>query len=177
MDQPVPGSTASGPSLIVLRGNSASGKTSTAWRVRSLFGDGLAIISQDSVRINVLGEPDIRGGVNIEMIDAMARIALGRGYHVLLEGVLAADRYGDMLHGLHRDHPGRSSFFYLDIPWEETLARHSTRKKAQEFGPEEMREWYIPHDVLVDVGEVVIGPENTLDVTARLLLDTVLTST
>ncbi|MBV6700991.1 AAA family ATPase [Kitasatospora aureofaciens] len=177
MVEAVPGSGVSGrPRLIVLRGNSAAGKTSTAWRVRSLFGGKLAIISQDNIRINVLGEPDIRGGVNIAMIEAMARLGLARGYHVLLEGIFATERYGSMLRGLHRDHTD-SSFFYLDVPWEETLTRHATREKSREFGAKEMREWYIPHDLLAGVGEIVIGPDSTLDDSAQLMLDTALAFT
>lgn len=162
--------------MIVLRGNSASGKTSTAWRVRSLSSEGLAIISQDTIRINVLAEPDIQDGINIEMIDAMTRIAHGRGCHALLEGVLATERYGAMLRALHRDLAERSFFFYFDIPWEETLIRHAMREESQEFGVEEMREWYSPHDVLANVGEIVISPESTLDDSARLILDTAFTS-
>ncbi|WP_406205417.1 kinase [Kitasatospora sp. NBC_01560] len=164
------------PSLIVLRGNSASGKTSTAWRVRSLSNERLAIISQDTIRINVLGEPDVQGGVTIEMIDAMTRVALGRGCHVLLEGVLAAELYGSMLRRLYLDHPQRCFFFYFDLPWEETVARHATRRKSAEFGADEMSRWFIPYDVLTGVGEVMIGPESTLDDSARLILGAALST-
>ncbi|MFB7675986.1 AAA family ATPase [Kitasatospora purpeofusca] len=157
--------------LVVLRGNSASGKTSTAWRVRAMTAERLAIISQDTVRINILAEPDTQDGVNLTMIDTMTRLALDQGYHVLLEGVLATERYGTMLRRLTRDHPNRCSFFYFDLPWEVTVTRHATRKKAADFGPSKMRQWFVPHDVLNGVGEILIGPDSTLDVSARLILE------
>ncbi|MFD0261027.1 AAA family ATPase [Kitasatospora indigofera] len=171
MEHPTPRPSLTGPSLIVLRGNSAAGKTSTAWHVRALFGAGLALISQDNVRINVLAEPDVAGGAAVEMIDAMVRTALRRDYHVLLEGVLATARYSRMLRDLHQDHPERSFFFYLDVPWKETLARHATRRKQEQFGAEQMAEWFIPHDVLDGVGEISIGPCSSLDQSAHLILN------
>ncbi|MFE6868707.1 AAA family ATPase [Kitasatospora sp. NPDC057692] len=171
MEQPVIRSGVSRPALIVLRGNSASGKTSTAWRLRSLVGESLAIISQDTVCINMLGEPDVENGASIEMICRMARIALRRGFHVVLEGILVSERYGTMLRGLHRDHAGRTCFFYFDLPWPELLARHATRKKSQEFGLAEMQRWFIPHDHLPGVGEVLIGPGSSLDSSAQMILE------
>jgi hypothetical protein len=34
----------------------------------------------------------------------VARFGLGRGFHVIVEGVLRAAHYGPMLEALHRDH-------------------------------------------------------------------------
>ncbi len=103
--------------LIVLRGNSGSGKTSVARAVRQAHGYGLALVGQDVVRRELLRERDVAGGVNIGLIDTIARHCLDNGYHVLLEGILTAERYGPMLQALHRDHAGTSAFFYLDVPW------------------------------------------------------------
>ena len=48
--------------LIVLRGNSASGKTSVATGIRNRDGRGIAIVSQDNLRRTVLRERDTPGG-------------------------------------------------------------------------------------------------------------------
>ena len=32
--------------------------------------------------------------------------------------------------------------YYFDIPFEETVRRHNTRDKKQEFGEEDMRRWW-----------------------------------
>jgi hypothetical protein len=55
--------------LIVLRGNSASGKSSVAAGIRSRYGRGVAIVGQDNLRRTVLRERDIPGGVNVGLID------------------------------------------------------------------------------------------------------------
>jgi chloramphenicol 3-O-phosphotransferase len=85
--------------LIVLRGNSASGKSSVAAGLRERFGRGLAVVAQDNLRCTV------------------ARCALDAGFHVVVEGILAADR-------------GPTRHYYLDVPFDEPLARHATKPIA-----------------------------------------------
>jgi hypothetical protein len=48
--------------------------------------------------------------------------ALEHGYHVILEGVLDRNRYGDMIAGPRREHPGETHVFYLDVAFEETIS-------------------------------------------------------
>lgn len=55
--------------LIVLRGNSASGKSSVAAGLRDRFGRGLAVVGQDNLRRTVLRERDRPGAANIGLID------------------------------------------------------------------------------------------------------------
>ncbi|GAA4613132.1 kinase [Actinoallomurus liliacearum] len=159
----------SSPALIVLRGNSGAGKTTTAHAVRAAYGRGLAIIGQDVVRRQMLREHDVPGGVNIGLIDTITRHTLGAGYHVVLEGILAADRYGPMLQALRRDHP-RSAWFYLDASWEETLRRHAGRPQRDEFGAAQMRQWYRPLDLLPDRCETVIAEDSALEATVRRVM-------
>lgn len=46
--------------LIVLRGNSASGKSTVARAVRDRYGYGIALVGQDNIRRTVLREKDVR---------------------------------------------------------------------------------------------------------------------
>lgn len=62
--------------LIVLRGNSASGKSTVAAGIRERFGRGLALVGQDNLRRVVLRERDRPDAVNIGLIDTVARYAL-----------------------------------------------------------------------------------------------------
>ncbi|MEU4541837.1 AAA family ATPase [Nonomuraea dietziae] len=159
------------PQLIVLRGNSGSGKTSVALALRAAYGRrGLAVIGQDTVRRDILREPDVQGGVNIGLIDTMTRYTLEHGHHVVLEGILFASRYGSMLRALRHDYAGRSAFFYLDVPFEETVRRHATRPQRTQFTAEQMREWYIERDLLPGGYETVIGQDSSLEETVRLML-------
>jgi predicted kinase len=48
--------------LIVLRGNSGSGKSAVAKALRRSYGRGVAWVSQDLIRRTILGEKDQPGG-------------------------------------------------------------------------------------------------------------------
>ncbi|GAA2301987.1 hypothetical protein GCM10010149_59120 [Nonomuraea roseoviolacea subsp. roseoviolacea] len=112
--------------LVVIRGNSASGKSSVAQGLRDHYGRGVAIVGQDVIRRNVLREHDTARGANIALLGRIAREALEAGFHVVLEGILYADRYGHMITSLVRDHRGVSRCYYLDVPLEATLVRHAS---------------------------------------------------
>jgi chloramphenicol 3-O-phosphotransferase len=56
--------------LVILRGNSASGKLSVAaGGLREKFGRGLAVVGQDNLRRTLLRERDRPGAANIGLID------------------------------------------------------------------------------------------------------------
>ncbi|WP_406497080.1 kinase [Streptomyces sp. NBC_01604] len=162
-----------GTRLIVLRGNSVSGKSSVAAGIRDRFGRGLAIVGQDNLRRIVLRERDLPGAANIGLIDTVARYALDAGYHVVLEGILYADRYGEMLARLRADHRGPTHGYYLHVPFGETLVRHATKPIAEEVGERDLRDWYRELDLLPGDVETVIGTDSTLPETVdRIMLDT-----
>jgi hypothetical protein len=157
--------------LIVLRGNSGSGKSTTAAALREACGRGVAWVSQDLIRRVILKEKDRPGGVNIGLTDQITRYSLDRGYHVVLDGIFYADHYEPMLAALDRDHLGLSRFYYLDVSMEETFRRHATRPQATDFGAEDMRGWYRPRDLLAGIRERVIPETSTLQQTTTLILD------
>jgi predicted kinase len=66
--------------LIVLRGNSGSGKSTVAKTLREAYGRGIAWVSQDLIRRIILKEKDEPGGVNVELIGQVARYSLDNGY-------------------------------------------------------------------------------------------------
>ncbi|AWT47171.1 MULTISPECIES: AAA family ATPase [Streptomyces] len=159
--------------LIVLRGNSASGKSSVAAGLRQRFGRGIALVAQDNLRRIVLRERDRPGAANIGLIELTARYALDAGFHVVVEGILYADRYGDMLARLRADHRGPTHGYYLDVPFDETLARHATKPIADDVDARQLRDWYRPRDLLPGGVETVIGADSALHETIdHIMLDT-----
>jgi Zeta toxin len=129
------------PVLVLLRGNSGSGKSVLAAEIRARHGRGLAIVGQDNLR----------------------RV-------VVIEGILSADHYGAMLARLLADFPGRSHAYYLDVQFDETLRRHAGKPEAGEFGEREMRRWYRERDLLPGGIEQVIPAESTLEQSVRRVL-------
>lgn len=155
--------------LVVLRGNSASGKSTTAQELRRWIGRGVAWIEQDYLRRILLREHARAGLPNIGLIDQTARYALGHGYHVVLEGGFYSPHYGAMLRQLIDDHAGLTGVYYFQVPFDETLRRHATKPLAK-ASPEQLREWYHPGDLLGVPGELVIDESSSLDETVGRII-------
>jgi predicted kinase len=158
--------------LIVLRGNSASGKSAAARCIRERFGRGIAIVGQDNLRRDILKERDLPGAANIGLIDLTARYALDHGYHAIVEGILQAAHYREMLRRLMTDHRGESRLFYFDVSFAETVRRHATKPQAVEYGAETMRNWFQPHDVLdlPGIDERIIPEDTSLEGAVSLIM-------
>lgn len=138
--------------------------------VRDHYGRGIAIVGQDNLRRTVLRERDVPGGVNIGLIDTVARYSLNHGYHVIVEGILYVAHYGNMLTALRADQRGTSWFYYLDVSFDETLRRHATKPQASEYGRAELSNWYRERDVLPGSFEQVITEEVPLDAIVRQVI-------
>ncbi|MBP6858843.1 MAG: kinase [Candidatus Pacebacteria bacterium] len=160
------------PKLIVIRGNSGSGKGTIAKSIRESSDRKIAIVEQDYLRRFILKEKekDAEALPNIiGLIEQTVTFLLGRGYVVILDGILTMDRYGDMLNRL-KDACHDHHFFYMDVSLEETLRRHSTKPNAHEFGETEMRRWYNSHDHTGFDGEVVISESDSIEKAVSLVI-------
>lgn len=155
--------------LVIIRGNSATGKTTLARELQLALGRGTANIGQDHFRRIVLREHDVAGGDNIDLIEHTVRYCLSIGYHVVLEGILIASHYGTMLRELLEDHSGWSHVYYLEVPLEETLRRHEGRSLRAEVSPEKLREWHVPGDLLDVPGEVALDGSATVEELVALM--------
>lgn len=155
--------------LVIIRGNSGSGKSSVARAVRCRYGRGCALVEQDHLRRIVLRERDTPGGLAPGLIEMTVRFCLDHSYHVVLEGILFAAKYRDMLLRLCAAHLGTTCCYYLDVPLAETLRRHTLRPEASQFTAEQMRGWYLPDDRLGLAGELVVPYTFTLEQTVDLI--------
>ncbi|MFF4647758.1 AAA family ATPase [Streptomyces sp. NPDC001389] len=158
--------------LIMLRGNSGSGKSTVADELRRRYGRGIAIVGQDNVRRIVLKEAT-PGLTTVGLVDVMARHILDQGWHVIVEGIYGAHRYSDALRALAADHVGTTACFYFDLSFEETVRRHATRAKAGSFGADDMRGWWRPDDVIDGLGEKTIGAGQTMPEIADMVMTAV----
>lgn len=150
-------------SLIIIRGNSASGKTSAAWEIRERYGRGLAIVSQDVLRRDILRVQDEPINPAIGLINLTARYALDHGYHVIVEGIMSRQSYGEMLTALVHDHGGQSACFYYDLEFDETVHRHASKSQASEYGADLMREWYRQRDLIPVLNETIFEADISFD--------------
>ncbi|WP_181034259.1 AAA family ATPase [Arthrobacter sp. GMC3] len=157
--------------LIVLRGNSGSGKSAVARALQQELD--AAWIEQDYFRRVVLGETGNYSPLSIELIEHAASLTLSRGRTVILDGMFNASTYSEPLVRLRDGHPGPSLFYAYDLTLEETLLRHQSRPhKAADFGEKEMRGWYRGWNPLLGIAEVRILATESLQATVlRVLAD------
>ncbi|MEN8252024.1 MAG: zeta toxin family protein, partial [Patescibacteria group bacterium] len=146
--------------LVIIRGNSGSGKSTIAKCLRdeAMCSKKIAIIEQDYLRRFILKEKEVDSTDNIELIKLTVLFAFEKGYDVILEGILYSKRYKQMIEEL-MDKSSESYIYYFDISFDETLRRHKTKHNAYEFGKKEMKEWFKEKDVLNFSGEKVLGEE------------------
>lgn len=163
------------PQLIVIRGNSGSGKSSIAKELRLRLPGKTALIGQDHFRRIVLKEKEKTNSDTSDLIAQTVDFALGRGYHVVLEGIFHLAIYQPMFERLVAAHTA-TRFYYLDVSFEETLRRHATKPNAHEYGEKEMREWFHEHDRTGFPGERVLPEDYYLEQSVQTILRDVMKS-
>ena len=147
--------------LIFLRGNSASGKSTTAKLLQKHFREGTLLVSQDMFRIKMLNVRDTPANLSHDLIRQIVEYGKGKCRYVILEGILNTGRYGDMLKELIHYFDNRTHMYYFDLTLEETIKRHNTRDKKYDFGEDSLRAWFVPHDRLRVADEKVFTDETT----------------
>jgi predicted kinase len=160
------------PTLVIIRGNSGSGKSTVAIDVRRRYGRGCALVEQDYLRREVLREHGSNSVPTVapRFITTMARTALNAGCHVVLEGILHTGQYGTPLRELIAGHPGPSSVFWMDVGFDETLRRHAGRRDMTHVTADMMHAWYSALDLLDAPGEQVIEQASSVEDTVAAIL-------
>lgn len=157
--------------LIVVRGNSGSGKSTVARALQQELG--AVWIEQDYLRRTVLGERGNYSPLTVELIAQSAALALQHGRTVVMDGMFNARTYTGCLAALAAGHAGRSLFYAYDLTLDETLRRHGTRPHKQaDFGEKEMRSWFHGWDPLDGIAEqrITVG-EGLAETVDRVLRD------
>jgi len=157
--------------LVILRGNSGSGKSTVAESLRDKLGDNVLLISKDTLKEDFI-TPESPSYYKVlgDMIRNLADIGAKYGYIVIIDGMVGRPKHDALLDELFAKFD-KSLVYTLDIPFEETLRRHAARDKANDFGEREMRAWYRERDHLGIESEVVVGPEQSRDEVVKRILD------
>lgn len=128
--------------LIILKGPSASGKSTVAKLLKQSLESKVCLLDFDVFRDDFLGKQDGYYSTAAKMLMSAATIALGSGYDVIIDGFYRMEDYPDLLPELIAKHPEQNYLFYFDVSLETTIKRHSKREKSAQFGEKELREWY-----------------------------------
>ena len=149
--------------LVIIRGNSGSGKSSLARKLQTHYGRGTLLIGQDTVRRDMLKEKVEPGNLSIDLTESLARFGYEHDLLVLIEGFYETDIYGGMLERLRNLFNSQTLSYYYDLTFEETVRRHRTRVKQEEFTPSDMKRWWKDRDFLGWQEESFFRNEDSLE--------------
>ncbi|MFV0399719.1 MAG: AAA family ATPase [Oscillospiraceae bacterium] len=158
--------------LVLLRGNSGSGKTTVAKLLQDNYVGRALLISQDVVRREMLRVKDTPGNQAIGLLQLLVEYGSRSREITILEGILYTELYGELFRTVRECFGSRVFAYYFDISFEETLSRHSQRSLAGEFGESEMRRWWREKDCLSDIPEqIVTAGQSAEETVARIVRD------
>lgn len=90
----------------------------------------------------------------------------------ILEGILPTADYLPLFEAAVEEYGPHIFAYYYDLPFEETLRRHSAKPNRDEFGEAEMRRWWREKDLLPNIAEEIFTAGLSLEeAVARICRD------
>jgi adenylate kinase family enzyme len=158
--------------IIIIRGNSGSGKSTVAKKLQQEMGEGTMLIQQDVIRLEILKMKEDGNNPSITLIHDIALYGKSIGYDVIIEGMLKKAKHSEMFDQLLREFE-ESHVYYFDISFEETLKRHASKTNSNEFGEEEMKKWWVEKDYLHAENEKLIPEDMSEEEIIKMILEDV----
>ncbi len=155
--------------IIILRGNSGSGKTSVARKLQRSLGRGTLLISQDMIRREMLWVNDGNETKAISLLMDLVLYGKENCEFVILEGILNSEWYHKLFERIKLEYGSKTYAYYYDISFEETLVRHKSKPNCNEFGETEMKSWWKEKDYLELLSEKRISKEISLEKAVKMI--------
>lgn len=156
--------------IIILRGNSGSGKTTVANALQKKLGRGTLIISQDVIRREMLWVRDESETKAISLLISLVRYGKQNCDFVILEGILNAVWYKELFEIIKLEFNSSTYAYYYDLSFEETLQRHKTKPNCNEFGENDMKQWWNEKDFIEIIEEKILSQELSIEETVDIII-------
>ncbi|WP_438466192.1 zeta toxin family protein [Streptococcus pluranimalium] len=159
------------PAIIIIRGNAASGKTSLAYALQEEMGKNTLLLSQDLLRRTMLHAHDGFDTPTIPLLLNLLEYGYDNCQTVILEGILRSDWYQPVWQKILELYSLEHIYaYYYDLPFDETIKRHSSREKAKEFGQDALKRWWVDKDYLTEIPETRLTKDLSLEDAKALIL-------
>ncbi len=156
--------------LVILRGNSGSGKTTVAKMLQEKFGPNTMLISHDIVRMQILHVWSAEGvRKSLPLMIELLRYGRRNSEITILEGILPSEDYKPLFEAALEEYGENIFSYYYDISFEETLRRHQTKPNRDEFGEADMRRWWKEKDFLEMIPQTVLTEDVSLQEAVELI--------
>ena len=149
--------------LIIIRGNSGSGKSSVAKALQRQFGRNTLVIPQDTVRREMLWAHDGIDTTAIPLLISLLEYGYENNEVTIVEGILNSKWYKPLFEkAIQLFHKDNIYAYYYDLPFEETLKRHETKSNKFDFGKEDMLRWWNEKDYIDFIHEETLTQDLAL---------------
>lgn len=149
--------------LILIRGNSGSGKSTLALQLQQKLGENTILLPQDTLRRLILNAKDGYETPTIPLYLTLLEHAYQHHDTVIIEGILHRDWYAPLWDKIAELYGNNAYAYYYDLPFQETIRRHQTRDKVNDFSVSDMKRWWLEKDYLGRFSETYFTSEHTLD--------------
>ena len=160
--------------LIIIRGNSGSGKTSAAKALQNKLGSSALMIPQDTVRRELLCAGHGKDAVALPLFITLLNYGNTHCDYVILEGILNANRCKPLFEAALEIFKNNIFAYYYDISFEETVKRHATKDKKSEFGEADMRRWWNEKDFIGIIQEKIFKEDVSLEKAIDIICEDIL---
>lgn len=154
--------------IVIIRGNSGSGKSTVAKELCKQLGKDCMLLSQDVIRREILHTNDCADSVAIELLSKLVLFGKEHSNIIVLEGILNSNWYKPLFDTIQNNFSNIYSYYY-DIPFDETVKRFKT-KNSVDFTEEDMKRWWNENDILGFSNEKMITKKMSVDDVVEMIL-------
>jgi len=160
--------------IIIIRGNSGSGKSTIAKELQKTLGRGTMLISQDVARRDIMYVKDKPNNKAVDLLQTLITFAHKHSDISILEGILYSDIYKKLFSTVCKLYADNIFAYYLDVSFEETLKRHAQKPNYEDFGEAEMRQWWRDKDYLPGMAEKTLNEKMNREYIINLIYNDVM---
>ena len=155
--------------IIIIRGNSGSGKTTVAKELCKKLGSDCMLLSQDVIRRDILHTKDGENNTAIDLLKMLIMYGKTQSKIIILEGILKFQWYSSIFDVIKKNFSNIYSYYY-DLPFEETVKRFETKSDTS-YTKEDMKRWWNEKDYLNFNNEKTISINMSVDNVVEMILN------
>lgn len=158
--------------LLIIRGPSASGKSTVANELFKKAKRPTLLVSEDTIR-KMFSDHQVRGHISSRHLATQAVLTgLQNDYDVIYHGILRVNdgnenRFDEIL----AVHPTENYFFYLNVSLKETMRRHQSRDKKNHFSVEALQKWWEFSSPTERTDEIIIEESSSIQDTIHTIIN------
>lgn len=155
--------------LIIIRGPSGSGKSTISNELLKRCHQPTLLVGEDKLRKMFSDHRNTPHPSSRRLAMEAINIGLEDGYNVIYQGILNAKSGEFRPEEMLKLHPKETYFFYLDVNFNETVKRHRSRHKRNEFDSSAMKRWWEYSSPLNHELEILIPETSSMEDTLQTI--------